>query len=105
MALMMVIVRVALAFLIAWATGYLICGLCIRKGGHISVIVALVMASIHFLWALLHLVSDIAGMVAGRAGGQTIFWFIIALVSAGAAGPLMYYLIKILKEPQGRIAR
>ncbi|MGN6368497.1 MAG: hypothetical protein ACTHN5_09570 [Phycisphaerae bacterium] len=87
------------------ATVYLICGIRIRKGGFVSAVVALVLASLHELLLLLGVVSVLVQgfLIGGRAAGppgQVVFQLIFQVCFILAIGQLIYYLIKILREPR-----
>ena len=86
------------------ATLYLVCGIFIRKGGFVSAVIALVAASIHALIILIMMIAATAQ--AGRAGfhGGTVGQFAFVLSLYGifllALCQLIYFLIKVVREPR-----
>ncbi|HUO10054.1 MAG TPA: hypothetical protein VM008_17240 [Phycisphaerae bacterium] len=84
------------------ATTYLVCGLKIRKGGRISAIVALVVASLHVLLIAIIIATAVFRQVLGGAPmpiGQFAIPLTIQLLFLLAVGQLLYHLVKILREP------
>ena len=87
------------------ATVYLVCGIKIRRGGLVSPIVALVIACIHELLILLMIISGLVQMAVGvpnaAAGpGELTFGLIFYGIFLLALAQLIFYLIKILREPR-----
>ena len=95
-------VLIMAGLILAVATTYLICGINIRAGGYASVIVALVLASLHSLILAAELVFAIPATVASsqeEGAGIGVFLPVVtsALITA-AVVQLVYYLIRILME-------
>ena len=87
------------------ATTYLVCGLNIRKGGFISAVIALVLASLHEVLILIGIAASIIqAAVLGRHVAGPAAPYIIQMVIQGilclAVGQLIYYLIKVVREPR-----
>jgi hypothetical protein len=91
---------VFLMFLVMLASGiaYLIGGIRIRRGGMISVIVCLVLAGLQLLYSLFALVvGAIAFFTVGR---MNVIGVVIYLIAVAAFAQLVYYLVKILRQPR-----
>jgi hypothetical protein len=93
------------AFSAIVATVYLVCGINIRRGGFVSAIIALVVACIHELLILVMIISGLVQMAVGaRAAaaspGELAFGLIFYGIFLLALGQLIFYLIKILREPR-----
>jgi hypothetical protein len=92
-------------FSIIIGTVYLVCGINIRKGGFASAVLALVVASLHELITLIMMIMAIvqaalAGFRGGTAG-QFVFVLLIYGLFIVALGQLIYFLIKVVREPRG----
>ena len=85
---------------------YVICSRKIRSGGYASVIVALILGSVHELCLLMAFVG-MAMMFVLRPRtsdlGPIIISAVIELFVAAAVAQLLYYLIRILREPRGKL--
>ena len=86
------------------ATVYIVCGIYIRKGGFRSTVLALVVASLHELIVLIMMIIAIvqAALVGFRGGtaGQFAFVVLIYGIFIALLGQLIYFLIKVLREPR-----
>jgi hypothetical protein len=86
-----------LAILLALGITYIIGGENIRRGGMISVIVCLVLASIQLLFT--GLATLLYFLVAVTQEPFMYIAVLISLLAAAALGQLDYYLIKIMRQP------
>jgi len=89
---------VVLLLSIAYATAYLLCGVHIRRGGMISSIVCLVLASLQFAVSALAVVYTL--IMALTQSPVAFIGMLICLLFAAAVGQLVIYLIKILRQPR-----
>jgi hypothetical protein len=99
-----IIAILTLAMITGVCTIYLLCGINIQRGGRASVVVATILGILHTLailvgalWTLVMLLNS-SSTVLSR-------WFAIIptffeLLYAAAVAQLVYYLIKVLREPQ-----
>ncbi len=85
------------------ATTYLFCGLNIRAGGHVSVIVALAVSSLHSMFLGAQVVSAVSVAMENFQHGDGPLAFIGVGISAlitAAILQLVYYCIRVLLEPR-----
>jgi hypothetical protein len=95
-----VILGIVGALLFGVATIYLVCGINIRKGGHASAIVALIVACLHTLLVLLGLFSTLMGIARLGADSGSAVQAVVQVVYAAALGQLIFYLARVLQEPR-----
>jgi hypothetical protein len=102
LAIMGGVVFVIAGFLLVVSTTYLVCGINIRKGGFISAVVALIVASLHLLLLLAGLAFNLFQMANPGAGREPPgpVAMIIQLLYTAAIAQLVYLLVKVLREPR-----
>ncbi|HVT82035.1 MAG TPA: hypothetical protein VHM90_15425 [Phycisphaerae bacterium] len=92
---------VILAVIMAWGLAYIFGGINIRRGGTVSVIVCLVLATIQLLFA--GLATLLYLMVALTQEPLMFVAVVICLLAGAALGQLYYYLIMILRQPRAAV--
>jgi hypothetical protein len=103
-AIVAVIMIAAVAIGMGISTVYLICGINIRKGGRTSVIIALVLGSLHLPLLLAGIVLGALSALMAGANAATAIQLCIQVLYAAAVGQLIHYLIKVLREPRAAVS-
>jgi hypothetical protein len=88
------------AAVVAFSSVYLVCGILIRKGGHASVIIALILGSLHFLLLLTASVLSVLAALMNGVNTTGAIQVVLLVLYTAAVGQLIHYLIKILRQPR-----